>query len=261
MDKERIVEELALDEEPPPTQERIAEVFNRHFAVIVAGARCVVIDKFPTACRGLAAPPYALIEHDQMKRIFAPQKVMIIREGSKPIVRTAFEIWWEHEAREEYMGGLVLDPALPPGGQPNRTWNIWPGLPFPETVKSSPRPNGSWRKLREHMLYNICGGNRSLYKFLRLCTRTGGVAGDSSPYLLLDKTFGEAMEQSADVPGAWQQKSLESSELTRNPKTAWRLNRQGDGGLSTATTTFRSPDDGQASSGGQRPGWGRPPRL
>ena len=68
---------------------------------------------------------------------------------------------------EEYMGGLILDPARPPGGQPDQTWNIWPGLPFPETTRCSARPTGSWRRLRQHMLDNICAGDWSLFKYLK----------------------------------------------------------------------------------------------
>ena len=158
---------MGLDDEPTPTLERIAEVFNKHFAVVMAGMRCLTLDRFPTSGEGLAPPAYVLIEQDQMQRIFMPQKVLVPRDGKPPLVRTVFQIWWEHEAREEYMGGLILDPALPPGGQADRTWNIWPGLPFPETTKSSPRPRGEWRKLQRHMLDNICNGDRSLYKFLK----------------------------------------------------------------------------------------------
>jgi len=64
--------------------------------------------------------------------------------------------WLLSERRRQYMDGVVFDPANREG---KNTLNLWKGI----FVKPAP---GSWAKLKEHMLMNICAGNAEHYHYL-----------------------------------------------------------------------------------------------
>jgi hypothetical protein len=85
--------------------------------------------------------------------LMANRKATMFDPNGQPYEIPLGPAWVKHRDRREYRG-VVLDPAL----QDPDYYNLWKGF----TVTPSA---GSWRKMRWHILFVICSGNRRHYRY------------------------------------------------------------------------------------------------
>ncbi len=150
MNLSKIVEDIATIDVGEISPDHIVKVLNDHMAAVMEGGICWVLDKHP----GGEGVSYRLLRDGEVEKLFKPFQVSVTM-GRRVATWSYFKVWFEHPDRETYAGGLMIDPARKPGAQ-GPCWNVWPGLSFPEVVKDSPRPRGSWRRLRHHLRFNWC---------------------------------------------------------------------------------------------------------
>lgn len=86
-----------------------------------------------------------------------PEALVSRDEAGGETRKSKAKTWLSHRHASHYTR-LDFDPSLPPGHN-GKTWNLWTGFGVEPRL-------GDWSLLQEHMLNNICGGDRRLSDWL-----------------------------------------------------------------------------------------------
>jgi len=152
------------------------EYFNKHFAhVRKYGIMEVVYNS-----------DYQRLEYDFLSKVEATDMLASLRvevrdekTGKRKLV-SMFPIWFNSTERRQYTGGIEFHPSAVLAGipeeqqlflregralpevyvSPSGKLNLWRGYGF------EPKAGGSWGKLAEHILENICGGDPQLFSYI-----------------------------------------------------------------------------------------------
>jgi len=131
----------------------IIRKMNAKYGIVTSGNKTMIVEKIPHD----ANSSFSWISKFVLKDRYCSAKVEISSgENGTKFVPMA-DYWLAHRKASHYQ--LVdFNPSLPPGDN-GKTWNTWTGF----AVQAS---EGDWSLLKEHILGNVCQGDRELYEWL-----------------------------------------------------------------------------------------------
>jgi hypothetical protein len=143
---------------PGTTLDPIGDVmreFNAEFMVVNEGGKAMIYA--PHLDPILKRIVYDRMTRRSLEELYANHFVTIINDKGKPVRRNAAALWWRHPDRRQYKKGVVFDPANTVNSPD--IFNLWQGFAI------QPKP-GSWAKLQEHLLTNVCDTDETHYDYL-----------------------------------------------------------------------------------------------
>ena len=134
----------------------VIDELNARYALVSEGGKARVYERKHTPVHG---EYYESILAADFKVMHDNRRIEVGTMGNgKPKYIGAGSYWLVHHDRRQYLGGVVFDPTG------KRTapdqMNLWMGFGV------EPRPGGSWKRLREHILEVICNGNEVYFDYL-----------------------------------------------------------------------------------------------
>lgn len=141
-----------------PAEKAIDEL-NRNHALVLAGTKSLVLRE-SIGSRGQREALFLSIF--DMKVFFANYLVPVMTEGKKINMAPAVNLWLKSPRRRTYTGITFA----PNGMIPDGFFNLWHGF----TVEPLEAPvlmcALKCRRMLSHMKYNLCCGNRELFRYL-----------------------------------------------------------------------------------------------
>jgi hypothetical protein len=92
-----------------------------------------------------------------LEQLYANRFVETTAPDGSTVRRNAVTVWFHHADRRQFIDGVTFDPANV-NANPN-VFNLWRGFGVEQR-------QGSWSKLQEHLLTNICGTDTALFDHL-----------------------------------------------------------------------------------------------
>jgi len=109
----------------------------------------------------------------------APETILVDADVAGNTKWIAKGPYWLGHPRACHYHRIIFDPAKPPGHN-GRDWNLWTGFAV------EPMP-GTWDRLKDHILHNICQGDEDAYDWLlnwmALGVQTPGAVIGTAPVL------------------------------------------------------------------------------
>lgn len=124
---------------------------NTRFGILTQGKRTQIIDKLAQTEND---QPLVVMSKEPFKDRLLPKEIAV--SGGKKIIPLA-EYWLSHRKAARY-DEVIFNPSLLPGHNGTK-WNIWKGF----ACKAKP---GDWSKLQQHILDNICSGDKELCNWM-----------------------------------------------------------------------------------------------
>lgn len=123
------------------------EELNERFAVVAVKDRTMILDERVDVD---GRPSYDLLTRDNFRLRLSDRRVMV---GSKQV--PIADLWLAWSGRRTYQGVVFR-----PSGAPPDFYNLWRG--WAVTASS----NGSCKLFKDHLLDNVCGGDRQKFTWL-----------------------------------------------------------------------------------------------
>jgi hypothetical protein len=132
----------------------LLQLFNAQYAVVNENGKARVYEmvRDPHLDRNVLIRS----RFEDFKKLHMNHSVEVIDSEGNVREKPAGDYWLSHEARRQYLGGVVFDPT---GNAPPDQWNLWTGF----AVEPAP---GDWSLMREHIHKVICSGNDEHYEYL-----------------------------------------------------------------------------------------------
>lgn len=135
---------------PKETQEELKSM-NRRYGVITIGSEVRILVEPKTRDQG---PKFMRI--DSWKTSMQNRKVRVLTADDETRTEFASKVWLEWPERRNFDGGICFEPSKKVSRE---VYNLW--KEFPTKAK-----DGDWSLLREHILENICNGDRDHFEWL-----------------------------------------------------------------------------------------------
>lgn len=137
----------------------VIEELNQKFAVVNDNGQIVVYNEEREPRTGIKK--FQKLTFTDFRNMFNNREVMVGADNrGNPIFKTMGDFWIEHPDRRQYQGVCYEPDYEEPG-----FLNLWQGFAI------TPKP-GDWTLLHEHLLNNICTGNREVFEYvLNWCAR------------------------------------------------------------------------------------------
>jgi hypothetical protein len=129
--------------------------FNARFMVVNEAGKAMIYA--PRHDPILRRTVYDRMSLGALEQLYANRFVESTGSDGSTIRRNAVTVWFHHADRRQFIDGVTFDPASI-NANPN-VLNLWSGFGV------APR-QGSWGKLQEHVLTNICGTDTALFDHL-----------------------------------------------------------------------------------------------
>jgi hypothetical protein len=138
-----------------PVKALIKEFNDRYAVVNESGKPCVYAPRHEPDLNRMV---YDRMTTAGLKLLYANR---FVEDGEDmdgtPKFRAAADVWLKHPDRQQFIRGVVFDPAS--RNSDPQVLNLWRGFAIEARA-------GSWAKLQEHILSNICGNVVALYEYL-----------------------------------------------------------------------------------------------
>jgi hypothetical protein len=129
--------------------------FNGRYALVNESGKALVFERKHDSV--LQRDYFEAISVEDFKKLYLNRRVEAGRtKKGEPRYVDAGTAWLEHPERRQYLGGVVCDPSGTRTAHDQL--NIWMGFGV------EPRP-GSWALLQNHLLENICSGNKEHFDY------------------------------------------------------------------------------------------------
>lgn len=133
----------------------VVEELNKKHAIVIVGASSVI-------ARFSEVDNQRRVIFQKEKDFELPYRGYRVQMGTtdkdKPIIKSAAQVWLESPHHLIY-DNVILDPALPPGGDDtDKTYNMWAGFKY----DYPPPSNASWKLFRQFITDIICNGDKKL---------------------------------------------------------------------------------------------------
>lgn len=139
--------------------EKAIEELNRNHALVLAGGKALVLRE-TVGCNGQRE--IRLLTIADMKVFFANFHVPVKTESTKEKRLPAVDLWLKSLRRRTYKGITFA-----PNGQiPNDFYNLWQGYAVEPLEAPLLMCALRCRRLLNHMKYNLCRGDRGLFRYL-----------------------------------------------------------------------------------------------
>lgn len=133
----------------------LVEEFNERYALVNESGKALVFERKHDSV--LQRDYFEAISVEDFKKLHLNKQVEVSRtKKGEPRYIDAGTAWLRDPKRREYLGGVVCDPSGTRTAHDQL--NIWMGFGV------EPRP-GSWALLQDHLLDNICSGNKDLFDY------------------------------------------------------------------------------------------------
>jgi hypothetical protein len=157
MDAERRANIDQRRAEAKEQQRKVIDDINREFCVVRQAGQIVILsERYDRVQKRVYHESMSL--NDFHLRFANEMVVVSVDDDSRKKEKTQSAFWISHPDRRQYLNGVVFDPSTtePRSGE----FNLWTGFAY------KPKPGGSWHKLKEHILSNVCNGEERLYEYL-----------------------------------------------------------------------------------------------
>ena len=129
---------------------------NRQFALVLMGSKAVVVRELPQA---KTEDRVRILAIDAFRAFFANRFTQDVASDGKIRTVTWAERWLRHHARRQF-DGIEFHPDPDNAGGTEGYMNLWRGFSV------HPRSGGRYTIFRDHLLTNVCSGDRDLFDWI-----------------------------------------------------------------------------------------------
>ncbi len=152
--------EITDSELPRPSQvEQAINKLNCDHALVLAGTKALVLRE---TIGGKGQREIRFLSIADFKTFYANNCVLIMTKEGKPKLAQAVDLWLKSPLRRTYEG-LTFAPN---GQVPDGFFNLWHGFAIEPLEAPLLVCALKCRRLLSHMKYNLCRGNRELFRYL-----------------------------------------------------------------------------------------------
>lgn len=154
------IEDVGLEAAGAPAQPELwgfdIEDMNRQFALVLMGSKAVVVREMAQA---KTEDRVRILTIDAFRAFFSNKFTQFVGTDGKIRTVTWAERWLRHRARRQF-DGIEFHPDPNNEGGTEGYLNLWRGFSV------QPRADGSYAIFRDHLLTNVCAGDRQLFEWI-----------------------------------------------------------------------------------------------
>lgn len=131
---------------------RFVEELNKEYFVAPFGGKVAIFHEHVDATTGF--PKLTPMQKADFSLLYANRFVLVPQPNGDAKEVPMADAWLKHRDRRQYKG-VILSPAENPPGY----YNCWRGFNVTPA-------KGNWRRMRRHILFIVCSGDRHLYRYV-----------------------------------------------------------------------------------------------